>query len=325
VKVLDTKHIRTGLLIAFMGLLMGFFPGNAGRLNIARAEQNQGELTAALDRSSVQIGDVVWLTLDYRLPEGASLPKMPKIGGMENFTILEQSVEPGRIRIKLFVDRLESWRTDILTVSFEDKTGKIQTLKTDAVSLTVQSVLGDKPAEAQLRPIREIMPAKGLWRSHWPWWAALVGLVLVLFSVYWWYRKRRCRNRAAEMAEPAHVRARKAIEALERRSMFEKGDVKPYYFTLSEIMRRYLASIRHFPAAEYTTEEISHRMQSAVDRNLVPLLRQADLVKFADTVPSQARKEEDVRSAISYIEETGQLSDAVENEDPHRRITGGQS
>jgi hypothetical protein len=324
VRVFDSKHIKTDLLIAFMGLIAGLFCGNVGLSDTVWAEQHQGELTASLDPSSVQVGDVTWLTLHYRLPEGGSLQDDPIIGGIEGITKLEQTVEPGQIRIKLFVDRLESWQSDTLTLSFEDKAGNIQTLKTDPVFLTVRSVLGEKPAEAQLRPIRDIFLTKSLWRSYWPWVAGLAGLVLMLSCAYLWYRQKRNRNIPTEMMEPPHVSARKALEALERRQFFEKGEVKAFYFTFSEIMRRYLESIRHFPAAEYTTEEISHQIRKEIDRKLLPLLRQADLVKFADTVPTPARKEEDVRSALSYIDETRPQSDDTANMEPQRRIIGVQ-
>jgi hypothetical protein len=89
-------------------------------------------------------------------------------------------------------------------------------------------------------------------------------------------------------------------------------------------LRRYLESIRHFPAAEYTTEEISRQIRLEVDRMLLPLLRQADLVKFADTVPTPARKEEDVRSALSYIDKTCPPSIDAANVEPERRTIGGQ-
>jgi hypothetical protein len=90
-------------------------------------------------------------------------------------------------------------------------------------------------------------------------------------------------------------------------------------------MRRYLESIRHFPAAEYTTEEISRQIQMEVDRKLLPLLRQADLVKFADTVPTQPRKEEDVRLALSYISETRPPSDNASAVEQSRKLVGRQA
>ena len=154
-RILGSKHIKPDLAITLIGLTAGVFFMSFAHLSTARAEQDQGELTAALNRNSVQIGDVVLLTLHYRLPEGGSLPESPKIGGIEGITVLDQTVEPGQIRIKLFVDRLESFKSGPLTLSFKDKEGNIQTLKTDPVSFSVHSVLGEKPAGIGLtRPQR---------------------------------------------------------------------------------------------------------------------------------------------------------------------------
>ena len=276
-----------------------------------------------MDRQNAQIGDIVLLTLNYRLPEGGTLPESPTIGGIEGITKLDQTVEPGQIRIRLFVDQLASWESKPLTLFFLDKEGNEHALKADPVSFTVNSVLGEKPAEAELRPIRDIIHTKSVWRSYWPWIAGVAGLVLILSCAYLWSQKYRRRNLHIDTSEPPHVKARKALEALDRSQVFEKGETKTFYFAFSEIMRRYLESIRHFPAAEYTTEEISHEIRLEADRKLLPLLRQADLVKFADTVPTPARKDEDIRSAFSYIDETRPPSDDTLNAKPPKRIDGG--
>ena len=77
-----------------------------------------------------------------------------------------------------------------------------------------------------------------------------------------------------------------------------------FYFRLSEILRQYLASIKGVPAVEFTTEEISLHISGDEDKDLIRLLRHIDLVKFADTVPTSARKMEDVKALLSYIQET---------------------
>ena len=74
----------------------------------------------------------------------------------------------------------------------------------------------------------------------------------------------------------------------------------------------YLERLRGFPAAESTTEEIARYVREEPDRALLPLLRAADLVKFADTRPSPARKEEDVRAVRDYIRVTGELAEAAQ-------------
>ena len=103
--------------------------------------------------------------------------------------------------------------------------------------------------------------------------------------------------------------AKREIDELESQGLFEKGYVKEFYFRFSEIMRRYLESLRGFPAAEYTTQEIALSIHKPQDRQLLPLLQRADLVKFADLAPTPDRKGDEIKEALSYIRETGAESD----------------
>ena len=85
-------------------------------------------------------------------------------------------------------------------------------------------------------------------------------------------------------------------------------------------MRRYLESIRDFPAAEYTTEEIARHIKGEQDRKLLSLLQQADLVKFADNVPTPSRKEEDIKAALAYIRESSALLAGDQETAPSREV-----
>jgi hypothetical protein len=213
-------------------------------------------------------------------------------------------VEPDRIRIKLLVDRLGAWNSEPLGLSYVDKEQKVQTLKTHPVSLHVLSNLGERPQDAQLRPIQDIIPVKARWANYFLWGVGSTCIILIILGVLQWVRKRRIGNISPEALDPPHIWAHKEIQQLEARRLFEKGEVKAFYFLFSGILRRYLESIRGFPAAEFTTEEISHHIATDQDRKLLPLLRQADLIKFADSVPTPARKEENIQMALSYIKDT---------------------
>ena len=260
-------------------------------------------LTAFLDRDSARVGSTIVLTLRYRLPEGAGFFDIPEIKGLENLTNVDREIGPDEIRITLLVDQLGSWKTGALSLSYLDKEGKTQVLTTDPVSLTVLSNLGEKPEEAELKPIQRIIPTTPLWWKYVPWIAGIAGL-LIVFGLIWWYQKRRRKESSAMSQDPPHVWAKKEIELLEAQELFEKGHAKAFYFRFSEIMRQYLEALRGFPAAEFTTEEISSCINYEHDRKLLPLLRQADLVKFADAIPTPARKEEEVKTALAYIHET---------------------
>lgn len=271
-----------------------------------RAESSEPGLVASLDRESARVGDMVWLTLHYSLPADARLPEKPEIKGIEELTITDRVKEMDHIKIRFLVDRLGAWKSGPISFTYFDKNGKEKTMNADPVSLTVLSNLGEKPEEARLKPIQDIIPITPRWLTYLPWAAALAGLLFIIAVLMWWYRKRRARDILPEMIDPPQIRAGKEIDRLETQGLFEKGKAKAFYFILSEILRRYMESIRHFPAAEYTTEEIAHHIRNnKEDRKILPLLRQADLVKFADIVPTPSRKDEDIQTARSYIRETG--------------------
>lgn len=263
-----------------------------------------GELTLSLDRNSAKIGSIVILDLKYRLPEGGTLPSKMEIGGMEGYTLIDQSASPNLIRIKLLVDRLDTWKIGPISLNYLDKTKKPRVLTADPVSLNIISNLGRKPAEAQLRPAQDIISSKTLWQKYFPWVAGTIALLSIIGSLVWWYKKRKARNTNLAIQELPHVRAKKEIDALGSSALFEKGSVKEFYFSLTEIMKRYLEAIRSFPAAEFTTEEISHHIQKEEDRRILQLLRRADLIKFADSVPTTTGKETDIQAALSFIRET---------------------
>jgi hypothetical protein len=261
-------------------------------------------LTASLDRNSAKVGSVVVLTLSFRLPEGAELLIPPEIKGLEGFTRIDHEIVPGKIRIRLLIDQLDSWKTGPLSLTYKDKEGETQILTSNPVSLTVLSNLGESPDEAQLRPIYGIIPIKSLWSKSLPWIAGGLCVFILGLGLVWMYRRRRGQGLPVSAEAPPHVRAKAEIAALEAERLFEKGYFKAYYFRFSEILRHYLAGIRGFPAAEFTTQEIALYLDREQDRKLLPLLRHADLVKFADALPTQAQKEEEVEKALSYIRET---------------------
>jgi len=270
-----------------------------------------GSLSASLDQASVPVGGVVWLTLDYHLPEGGRLPQPPEIKGLDDLSIIKQIIKPGQIRIQLLVDHLGPWQSAPISLSYLDATDQTRLMTAQPVSLEAASNLGEKADEAQLRPIRDIVAVKSIWRSYLLWLAAFIALVLVGLGLFWWNKKRHTPAGSAHYTEPPDIRARRELRGLETQRYFETGLVKTYYFIFSEILRRYLESIRNFPAAEFTTEEIARHISAEPDRKLVFLLQQADLVKFADTVPTQTRKEEDLKAALAYIRQTSPQPETV--------------
>jgi len=304
--------------------ILGFFLWTGICLGATNADVLNPGLSASLVPETARVGSVVSLTLTYHLPDGATIPPDPEIGGLEGITIVDRQAKPGEFRFRLLVDHLGSWKTGPLSLTYLDKAGKRQVLTADPVELTVASNLGEKPEEAQLKPIYGIIPTTASWPRYLVYAALGMGVFLMGFALFLWYRRRRIGKGAIISQDPPHILAKRDLENLEAKGFFETGNVKEYYFRFSEILRHYLEALRGFPAAEYTTPEIAHRIHEEPDQRLLPLLRGADLVKFADAIPTRARKEEELTVALSYIRDTGSdcENDLSSDKQPLKGILG---
>lgn len=277
----------------------------------ATAHGTTPEMKASLSRSSAELGSLVTLTIQYHLPEGTSLPEKLPLKGLEGLTVVKQELAPDTIRIVLLVDKLDSLSTDTLSLAYVDANGKTGAVTAAPVSLKVLSNLGDKPEDAELRPIQGIVPTSPVWRRYLPWAGGALIIAIVLAGISWWLKKRQRQSLNAELVDPPHIRAKREIESLISSRLFEKGRVKAFYFSFSQILRRYLEALRGFPAAELTTEEIAASIDNDSDRELIYLLREADLVKFADAVPTTARKNQEIQDALAYITQTAPLDETA--------------
>ncbi|MDD5722573.1 MAG: hypothetical protein PHY29_02405 [Syntrophales bacterium] len=281
------------------------------------------KLSASIEKTTARVGDRLWLDLTYELPEGTRLSGDATVKGLETLTVIEQIPQPGKIKILFLVDQLESFKLGPFSLTCIDDKGDEHKIETDPIAITILSNLGKKPEEAILRPIQDIMPVKSRWIFYLSAAFAVIALFGVVSGLIWWRRKQHIGNAKAIMEDPPHVRAEKEIATLLASGLFEKGDVKAFYFSFSETIRRYMEAIRHFPAAEMTTEEIlRHIGANSHDQEVIPLLRQTDLVKFADATPTTNHKERDVRTARDYIRQTSPVPDKAPGVPPGMEVGG---
>lgn len=268
------------------------------------------KLTASLDRTTSPVGETVTLTLAYTLPPGCRLPDKPTITGLNGLSVTGMQAGPGTITIRFIVDSLSDLKIGPLGLTYLDAKDGRQTVSSNALTLKVTSNLEPSPNKQQLKPIQDIIPARPVWLK-WLIWTALAGFVaLSLAGLFFLYKRWSKRKAAHAIALPPHVRAQRDLESLVTGGLFERGDVKAFYFRFSEILKRYLEDLRGFPAAEYTSEEIATRIDAEIDREVVVLLKRADLVKFADDVPTPSRKDQDVQAALAYIATTTPSSES---------------
>lgn len=119
---------------------------------------------------------------------------------------------------------------------------------------------------------------------------------------------------------PPHIVAIEALEALRNQKLWQNNKHKLYYSGLSDILRTYLAGAFEVGAMEMTTDEIAEALRE-VDieqkskMDLLSVLRDADLVKFAKATPEASDNELAYDKAFFFVENTKPVEVVEEKED----------
>ncbi|TDD99783.1 hypothetical protein [Flavobacterium cellulosilyticum] len=131
------------------------------------------------------------------------------------------------------------------------------------------------------------------------WWKYLLGLLLLLgvgALIYWFVKKRQKAKIEEEIYKSPIEKATSLLNNLEKKELWQHGEVKAYYSELTDIVRNYIEEAIEIPAMESTTSELIAGLKVASKKkkmklsqetieNLFVVLKQADLVKFAKSKP----------------------------------------
>ena len=129
---------------------------------------------------------------------------------------------------------------------------------------------------------------------------------------------------------PAHIVAIEALEKLHNEKLWQNDKHKLYYSGLSDILRTYLAGRFEVGAMEMTTDEIADALREVEighkqKMDLLSVLRDADLVKFAKATPEANDNELAYDRAYHFVEETKPVEVVEEEEDePTKNEKEGQ-
>jgi hypothetical protein len=131
------------------------------------------------------------------------------------------------------------------------------------------------------------------------WWKYLLIIALILgigVLIYWYIKKHQKKKLEAEIFKTPIEKATSLLDTLEKKELWQKGEVKAYYSELTDIARNYIEEAIEIPAMESTTSELIQGLRAAsvkkkmtlsqeIIENLERVLKQADLVKFAKSKP----------------------------------------
>ena len=184
-------------------------------------------------------------------------------------------------------------------------------LETEEIKLTVSSLLDETKAGLQIHDIAGPVSLEPPSRA-WLWWTfggTLAGLMLLTVIIVWFVR-RRGKKVYLPPPVPAHEIAFRQLEQLVAEDLPRKGEVKPFYQRISDILRHYIENRFGLHAPDQTTEEFLALMQASpalppVYQGLLKeFLQHCDLVKFAEHVPSTEDIQRTFDACKNFIIET---------------------
>ena len=162
------------------------------------------------------------------------------------------------------------------------------------------------------------------------WWKYILGLLLLAglgVLAYWYFKKHQKEKIQEEIYKTPIEKATSLLNNLEKKELWQRGEVKEYYSELTDIVRNYIEEAIEIPAMESTTSELIEGLKVASRKkkmklsqetieNLFVVLKQADLVKFAKSKPLDFEITEDrkkIERAIVTLDKA--IPVVVETED----------
>ncbi len=258
----------------------------------------QKQVTTSIDTTKNKIGAEFKLTLKTNVD---TLSKVV-FPNLRNFGALEviQSYPIDTIRKN---DRYELIKKFGLT-QFDSGRYTIPSIKilinnkaflTDSIKVEVANVQVDT-LKQKMYDIKDIVKAN---EGIGDWWKYLLALVLIggLGALVYWYFKIRQKEKTEEVIYKTPIeKATTLLNNLEKKELWQQGEVKAYYSELTDIVRNYIEEAIEIPAMESTTSELIEGLKVASQKkkmklsketieNLFVVLKQADLVKFAKSKP----------------------------------------
>ena len=290
-------------------------------------------LKAEVDKAIIKPGEIV----TFRLRAFSSFKEgplfLPESGDkIQGFRIVDFGKE-GPVKedgewvferwYKLEADLTGSYILPSLKLVFKNKDGKEVRLSSPEIFVEVKDEdvkvskgksngpesEGLKGKEEGLRDIKPLTfsPSKTL--------VYIAGGILILgvlgILIYYFFKRRGTESEALPLTPP-HERALSELEKLKKGipSLSDYSQRKSFYFSLSDIVRSYVEDSYEFPAKERTQEEIRrdidllNSVKPPQQKVFLGILKEADLVKFANIEKSEEEGEVLLQDAKRFVLET---------------------
>ncbi|WP_281636890.1 hypothetical protein [Flavobacterium marginilacus] len=279
----------------------------------------QKKVETSIDTTKNKIGAEFKLTLKTSVDTLSKVvfPKLKNIGALEviqSYPIDTIKKDDRYELIKKYgLTQFDSGRYTIpsIKILINNKEFLSDSLKVEVANVQVDTL------RQKMYDIKEIVKAED---SIGDWWKYLLGIILILGigAFVYWYTKIRQKKKIEEKVYKTPIeKATSLLNILEKKELWQHGEVKEYYSELTDIARNYIEEAIEIPAMESTTSELIEGLKKAslkkkmklsqeTIENLFAVLKQADLVKFAKSTPLEFEITDDrnkIQKAILTLDE----------------------
>jgi hypothetical protein len=300
--------------------LLAAAPLDAGTAAAPQTAADAPTITARTEKTEAHVGDAIAFTITSIGPRAMPVV-LPANLDLEQFSELSRTLEEkdlgdGRMsrafNLKIAAYQPGSFEIPSVELTYFGQDGTVKSVRTQAIPFTITSLIANEP-EPKLRDNTASMSvserntlllvvAGGLL-------AAGLGALVAL-----WVRRRLKNRKPAPPPLPPRPAHEVAMEKLDHLGalLAEGGDLRPFYFLLSEAIREYLGGRFGFDSLEMTTEELVATMRrvpldssrGVIGSEIEGWLSACDLVKFAKVSPSPEQARGSLETAIRLVEGT---------------------
>ncbi len=271
---------------------------------------------AKADKAQITIGDPLALTVTLTCPAGykPAIPeKQEEIGPWEVRDVKVSQETKGNLVTKLNYTLAVFTTGQIpvpeITFNFFDAANSTFTATTQAIPITIESVMGlvkGPPALRDIKPPLSLRIPAGVYLL------IIIIIAGIGFGAWYWYQK--YRKSLPQLpagpvipAVPPYEIAMEELEKLKNSGLVKEERKKEFYIALTDIIRKYLGAVYSIDTLDKTTGEIYQLLRAAEpDKKALVFIKEffeeCDLVKFAKYKPDEKTVWEDFDKAKQIVE-----------------------
>ena len=274
------------------------------------------KVTTTIDSTKKKIGAEFKLTIKTSVnkTDKVVFPKSKSFGALEVIESYKidtiKSNDKYELIKKYGLTQFDSGKYTIprIPIIINGKTAYSDSLKVEVSNVKVDTL------KQKMFDVKDIAPAESVSNGWWKYLLAILALIGLGFLGYYLFKKYYKKpEKVEEIIYTSPIeKATSLLQQLEKKELWQRGEVKSYYSELTDIARTYIEEEIHIPAMESTTSELIVSLRNVAKNkklklsketleNLEKVLMQADLVKFAKVKPLDFEIEEDKKRITSTI------------------------